>query len=1150
MSSRSRGRRISVEESEENAALLIQKTFRGLLGRKTFAKELLQKERGKRRSDRRSANKKLEAIKSIATREDIVIVQAVKKQPVKIATSSQSSTPLIKSNAAVTMNRIERDNNHLLNYTEQYDNQFDGYDDTRASMDSLQQDDYDDHNESQGYSKEKQSISRKMQLSGIQEVDEDIIRDSLNSTLRHHSQHQLPSKHQGHRNNDLLAGYEDLEDSAVSDSLDLGRQTDRLSAAGTVPWPKHHGRSKTVMPDSSAGSSGIKYLSYDIIEEDQDIPEKELLEDSLEYQLMMKDLLSSPLKFSSRADSIEDKLAQSPMKKFAAPPLSQPPALCANNHQEIFSPVTKTTMIQTSPKRKSTTSAKPMAKESDEKKHWDSDSTVDAVISAPVAAAAAGSKIPLRQAPPKKQPAISQPVNPLKAQVISAGIPDPLETNSNSAPFRLVDQEDAKAVPNRAVRNNNQESHNTSSNSSQAQHNAPTIVRKGPPTIKDLLEAMPPEEVTPSSHSPMKINSTEHKEDKLTRLQRMYAADVASNFTNKQPHATDHQQPKLMGNYDEVNMVMLSQQQCPVRADQLRALPSRKKSSETSTYDNNAREDDVIHEVSTKDSDGEDLVNLRVHYQHKQQQYHQSVPQQQHHHHHHQQQQLQQLQQPAAGNKSALRKPVDMVPDDNVSVLTDASPYPVHGRATSGSRPAKQSNHQPYQQQSTAYSKNHAAGARRISFSDDVLQPTPRERAVNDNASVGSMNGYADGYSQQYAQVKPKQQAPERPPQQEQEYQSKVTNSSAIRRPPKPTKNAAESVYHHPTSQSSSNNNNYNSNNPSTKNRQQQEPAILKSQELERKLLEEIAALNRKQQQLHDVHQQQQHPSPPHAVVPIKSEAVANADAAANARKSASASKTRPSVPIKEKVTVDPTKDKEKKAFGWGARDFRPHQQQQQQQHPVGNSAGAASNVSRKEKLSVLACAGAAAVHQFSAISPREIVQEWRAASLHDSGQKRAPAGGSSHHPTTEQSANGYEQKYSLKQDHLALAHVHLDVGPGYLQDFHKRREQQQQHHHHQQQRSLSAQRHGRRVVVDNNGDEHSYYSAQSAASSSKAIQQQRQQQQHRSESVSLPPLLPYQQHLNLAVAGDKNTRDNHPFDPPNRRVAPSSRHSTRSAPS
>eukprot|EP01033_Poteriospumella_lacustris_P009657 gene9657-6909_t len=480
---------------EEEAAVLIQKTFRGSLGRAVFAKELLQKERGKRRNGKRTSSSK--PALTFAPTGDVVVVQAVKKAPVRLA--AHASAPIVINSGPSTFQESRGSYGRVTSeLTEE------SYNDLNASVDSLQRD------------SSPTLRQRALQLSGIVEVDEDVVRDSLSGTLR-----QPIAAHTAMQRRTRLVAHEDAD--GVADSLDLGRQTDRLSAAGTVPWPQHHGRSQPLRPGSAAKDSTPSPRHVP-----QDTDEDERLEDSLEYRLLMRDVLATPRAVVAPSNT--------PAKtQLAPPPLSQPPTLRPANHIEVLTPPKGSARVPpvVTPQRpaaqpKSTATAAAAAAVVDVKGAAES----KGASSAPQAAAAAGSRIPLRQAPR------AAPLQP-RTQLITAA----MAAEKGGPP------EDADAsgdVPNAQPK-------------ADAQLAPPA--KRGPPGVRDLLQQVPME--APPAAAATKSAAPG---DRLAQLQRLYAEDVGSAF-RAQPQPSPAQSPvrSSASRLDAVNLALMGLQHSPSR---------------------------------------------------------------------------------------------------------------------------------------------------------------------------------------------------------------------------------------------------------------------------------------------------------------------------------------------------------------------------------------------------------------------------------------------------------------------------------------------------------------------------------------------------------------------------------------------------------
>lgn len=288
----------------------------------------------------------------------------------------------------------------------------------------------------------------------------------------------------------------------------------------------------------------------------------------------------------------------------------------------------------------------------------------------------------------------------------------------------------------------------------------------------------------------------------------------------------------------------------------------------------------------------------------------------------------------------------------------------------------------------------------------------------------------------------------------------------------------------------------------------------LKSVDLERKLLEEIAALDVKQRRLHEAlgahptnnNNNQKHNSPKHS-----------------AAKQPSSARAAPAV-VREK---DPVKEKEKKAFGPGARDIRPTANRAAvviPDPPVAAPPPAKVQYHNQQQQSKQKLIGVQPVAP-PAPSPRAIVQEWKMAAQREENNHRPYP--SQQDDSSSQGGGGYEQQFSIKRDYQAMPQAHLEAAPGYLHEFQRRKQNVIL-------RSDSAKRDRQRRT--DNGDDRSYHSAQEAG---RRQQQHGQGQQH--ESASLPPLLPAQRNL------QPGQQYQHPLNHVNRRV--DSRQSNHSAP-
>lgn len=1094
-----------MSRQEVRAVVLIQKTWRGLLGRQAFAKELLQRERTKRKGPKRSVKPTANPIRvKDAGDDDVVVVQAVRKQPSKTASVSNAPTVIRSSSQAIPSSSSS----------------------PKSTFAPIQ-------------SSEVDLVSR-MQLSGIVEVDEDVVRDSLNGTSRTHVPTQsLRNSSRSNIIRNSIYGEQD-EWGTLRDSLDV------RNSSVNQPKSTSTNTKNTIYIEPPDVFTPRFHETFEEIGEDDT---EERLEDSLEYQRLMRssdvDLHDS---FNVPSKKTKHNAVSKPQNNI--PPLSKPSAVAVPVHNPL-SPPPKAQMMQIDQITRtpnhvdniitaipSSSSASPAsASNSNTTSATHNRSTKPPANSS--INASSGSRIPVRSANTQTQATRAPSYTP-------SSIPSSSPSSTYAVPSST--QSSLKDVLINSTHGETDEGHG----------DIPR--KKGPLSVRDLLQFVSADDVRP-------INARTSYSQAGASATDMVGVEVlvAPGFFSRPTPQSQPQQEQVQtlspqrSSLDNVNRALMG-------------LPPQHPLEQPLNSDRHA--DRGCNNSDNSIPYEQDNVNIRTQYQHQQQQSLQ--PQQRQHKHNNSKLQ----QQPPAKSYAHMHALSDEDVSEEVSVLTEPSTALPSTFLARPQRPLSniQNNNRSNATNTSNNSNNqmnYGIGMRappqqrqrRISFQDQTevafdglgeaeddagadharlvaaasnLRPAQTDR-LQPPASTSSLN---PSYLQQHVNSNSviNNQQPSQPPimqapplQQQAVYQqhqygaphrnSRTTNSNNMNnkanngalpplshrpQPPQqqPQQQPPKKLLSTPTSSSSKAQNNGNVNSTTNSNAQTK-----MSVELERQLLRDIALLDQKQQQLQEARAtfNQQQSKQPHLQPSMQSHSRAAAggggEVSMGHKSTPKEDKKEASKEVSKEMQL---KDKEKKAFGWGARDFKSNQQQSQiQQQSLAEDV----SVKRGKRGSVSVVVDMPA---------QDIVQQWKAAAKGDA-YAAVPQ------PQDQGQGQGYEASYSYKQDHKQMQQMPLP-GNGYLSEFQKKQQQQQQ-----QQRSLSAQR-SRRVV--DNSDSQSYHSAGSNS--------HHRPKRHSIETSSLPPLVPFPQ-PGGAEGGGVHVPYQHPLAA-NRRV--SSRHSTRSAPS
>jgi hypothetical protein len=318
--------------------------------------------------------------------------------------------------------------------------------------------------------------------------------------------------------------------------------------------------------------------------------------------------------------------------------------------------------------------------------------------------------------------------------------------------------------------------------------------------------------------------------------------------------------------------------------------------------------------------------------------------------------------------------------------------------------------------------------------------------------------------------------------------------------------------------------------------RQTKNDHLASSVEMEQQLLREIALLNQKQK--HQIHHLFSAESSPQKQLVPSSSAPAAVPSSLNQDRSPPLQKQQQLpqqqqqqqslVPKRPKVT-DPTKEKEKRAFGPAAKDFNPRHRKEQQ--PQQQQEEGMKELPKKKQQPSIQNPSSAAIPD-----AKQIVKEWKEAALHDN---HPPSKNNNFSPQRKVSPSHHPLPLPSHANPSAAAAAMMINQPtsygnpsGYLQHFDIK------HQHQQQKRSTSANR--RRNVNDP-------YDSRSEGGYS-----QQRSQQAMIETASLPPLMSDQRlHQQQYIVDQQAGKYHHPLDTHSRRVPQNhSRNSSRSAPS